>query len=325
MFKRAAANSVSNVMHPLFGFTTRPGVPLRKVLSKNRLRNIQGRFHDVDPSPSWLDLCANRFGFFSPYTYPQERDSGHGRHVGVFGGSVASWLCILMGRDLERKCRIATGQSVKVLNFSSGGFKQPQQLNVLNFMHLLGQELDVVVEIGGFNEVALSWDNYLRGVHPWMSSAAYLHEFSGYRDDMISPTIDTGTPGQQLIRDLVQGWETSLRIMCECCRARGQTYVYLLQPNQYFTRKRFSSEERRIAFSNTSPYKDPVIRVYPLLMELGMQLPEEGFVFIDGTRIFDDIDELVYSDNCCHYNVLGNQVLGELVINTLREYVWNGS
>lgn len=42
-----------------------------------------------------------------------------------------------------------------VVNYSLAGYKQPQQLMVLNYLLALGAEYDVVVNVDGFNEVSL--------------------------------------------------------------------------------------------------------------------------------------------------------------------------
>ena len=50
-----------------------------------------------------------------------------------------------------------------ICNFGSGGYKQPQQLAALSEALLLGVPLDVVVNIDGYNEVALGKSDAQRG------------------------------------------------------------------------------------------------------------------------------------------------------------------
>src|SRR6185436_13391576 len=49
-----------------------------------------------------------------------------------------------------------SGKEIVPLCFSHEGYKQPQQLLVLAYFLSIGQPLDLVVNIDGFNEVALS-------------------------------------------------------------------------------------------------------------------------------------------------------------------------
>ena len=45
------------------------------------------------------------------------------------------------------------GKQIWVVSFALGGYKQPQQLMVLAYYLSLGQPLDVVVNVDGFNEI----------------------------------------------------------------------------------------------------------------------------------------------------------------------------
>jgi hypothetical protein len=57
------------------------------------------------------------------------------------------------------------GKKIKIYSFALGGYKQPQQLFALAYILSLGYHLDVVINIDGFNEVALSYaENYKSGV-----------------------------------------------------------------------------------------------------------------------------------------------------------------
>ena len=60
------------------------------------------------------------------------------------------------------------------LCFSHEGYKQPQQLLVLAYFLSIGQQFDLVVNIDGFNEVALSSLNDQRGLDISMPSVMHL-------------------------------------------------------------------------------------------------------------------------------------------------------
>lgn len=91
--------------------------------------------------------------------------------VGVFGGSFAAGvyrqIAQLDGETLARRLGTEDRQAVAV-NFAKGGYKQPQQLMVLTYLLALGAQLDVVINVDGFNEVALPpVENVPRGVNPF--------------------------------------------------------------------------------------------------------------------------------------------------------------
>ena len=91
-------------------------------------------------------------------------------NVAVFGGSVAQMFYEDGREELVARLRahpeFAT-KRVRVVGFGTGGYKQPQQLIALAYMLGLGAEFDIVINIDGFNEIALGErSNVERGVHP---------------------------------------------------------------------------------------------------------------------------------------------------------------
>ena len=94
--------------------------------------------------------------------------------VVVLGGSVAAGMASLAAEDLAFEISQATaiaGREVRIVSLARGAFKQPQQL------HLLGQALahgwrpDAVINLDGFNELALGAQNALDfGAHPFWPS-----------------------------------------------------------------------------------------------------------------------------------------------------------
>jgi hypothetical protein len=78
--------------------------------------------------------------------------------VGVLGGSVA-WQMTVLGesafRDALRHNPAWRDKDIRIVRLAMSGYKQPQQLMTLNFLLTLGAEFDVVVNIDGYNEIAL--------------------------------------------------------------------------------------------------------------------------------------------------------------------------
>ena len=87
----------------------------------------------------------------------------------IVGGSVAAqtWgqQANAIAQRLSADPRFAN-RSVAVLGQGRGAFKQPQQVMLLGYLYALGWRPDAVVNIDGFNELALAWDNASLGVHP---------------------------------------------------------------------------------------------------------------------------------------------------------------
>lgn len=168
----AVEGSPDTQLHPVLGFTFRPGLPVTRVATRRRLDAMVG----VDALPAWAALSANNFGFFSEHDYPYE-PSDDAFLVGIFGGSVAQWLALQGGPVLSEKLRGLPGldgRRVEVLNFAQASFKQPQQLQLLAYFLSCGQRLDYVINIDGFNEVALALRNVEREVHPSLPTSQKL-------------------------------------------------------------------------------------------------------------------------------------------------------
>jgi hypothetical protein len=85
----------------------------------------------------------------------------------IVGGSVSTIFADqgapLVVRRLEADPRFA-GKRLRVSCYGRGGHKQPQQLGVVNW--LFGFEPELVLNLDGFNEVALSNQNARDDVHP---------------------------------------------------------------------------------------------------------------------------------------------------------------
>src|SRR5947209_1197122 len=97
------------VLHPYFGYTLDP----------NRT-----------PFPT------DEFGFPNTIS-PVSLGAPDSVRVGVTGGSVAMFLAAKYGHILRDEISVRCGlpaERVEVVNLAQGGYKQPQQLMVLNFM-----------------------------------------------------------------------------------------------------------------------------------------------------------------------------------------------
>lgn len=336
---------------------------------------------------------TNNYGFRSNVDFPAAR--GHSREVivGVFGGSVGAHFTTSGSERLEEVLtadpRFA-GRDVVVLNFAGGGYKQPQQLQILTYFLSQGQELDLVINIDGFNEVALTPFNRGKGIALSMPSSLHvsplvnlldhstltperlesLHRIASLKDRRIAVTTwlhethsaavhlvlgvwnrhleatcsnevnrfqgletegtaaslmgiaaleEPVTDAETMFEFITERWANASLLMHQLLSVRGIPYYHYLQPNQYFTERVFSEEEKAIAIRADAPLRGHAARGYPHLLAFGPWLISEGIRFHDATGIFDDEPAMVYVDDCCHYNQLGNELLAEFIAERILE------
>lgn len=368
-------------LHPYFGPVHRAGLPVEVPASMAGER----------PAAAAAPLVTNNFGFASAQAYPYRRASEREFIIGVFGGSVGAWFCQLGAPRLAAALKgrpFFRDKTIVPLCFSHEGYKQPQQALLLTYFLSVGQPFDLVVNIDGFNEVALSRVNDEAGLDMSMPSAMHLEglrtlidgatltseklqslaAIEGHRQRMnlvgarlnrawsavmyvaleryyrivegryqaervrfaalpsagvdgsalhVTPRIDRGDRGA-FFDDVARLWLRSSEVMRDALARDGTAYVHVLQPNQYFSRRRFSPEERAVAINPASPFKPGAEQGYPKLLAALVRSASAGSspVF-DATRLFDDERALVYVDDCCHYTQRGNDLLADFVLRSV--------
>ncbi|MGB3535111.1 MAG: hypothetical protein WBA13_16560 [Microcoleaceae cyanobacterium] len=369
--------SIVERLHPFFGYVQRPGPDFRP------------------------NFKTNNYGFISPYDYPVNKQNENQYIVGVFGGSVASNYSIyeIQNKVLEAKLKQVPAlkdKEVIILSFATGGYKQPQQLLVLNYMLSMGQKFDLVINIDGFNEVALSTVNNKYQLDFTMPSANHILALTQLADSSLSdkaleallkikqtkpklePAIEqlqncalascyayrslqlqlllkdyrkqiqrferyrTKSDGkgiedsilyfyvqpeplenQELLEKITNHWVETSKLMRDTLAAENIPYFHILQPNQYYqTQRVFSEAEQQIAWSEDSPYDKAVRKGYPVLTDKINQLKADNINILNAVNVFDNTSEIVYIDDCCHYNPVGEQIfsdtIADFIIQTLE-------
>lgn len=100
---------------------------------------------------------VSSFGFRSPETIIRSREPEK-VIVGIMGGSVAEDFT---RRGIERleatllSSEAFQGKRIEFVPLALGGYKQPQQLMTLSYILALGGSLDILINLDGFNEIAL--------------------------------------------------------------------------------------------------------------------------------------------------------------------------
>jgi hypothetical protein len=108
--------------------------------------------------------------------------------VGIVGGSVA-WQMSVAGENrlvhVLRQDPRFRDRDIQLIRLAMSGYKQPQQLLALNFMLALGAEFDVIVNIDGYNEMALAvCENYESQVF-----VAYPRMWHARLQDIVDPRV----------------------------------------------------------------------------------------------------------------------------------------
>jgi hypothetical protein len=333
-----------------------------------------------DGPPKGISISED--GFLDDRPAIRKRAEGH-VVIGILGGSVAGQLGSFHLKYLQEALGELEGFRGKQLDFvrlGMPGYHQPQQVIQVASILAQGGEFDVVLNLDGFNEVAVPAAlNAPQGAHPlfpmnWsmvaldapeprirraLGAIAYLKEERGERAARFraSPFAHTATgrlvfglrdrslaraaarfawelqefapdsipyfvrgperdhlPTGELVPWCVDVWRRSSLELQALCNANGIRYVHVLQPNQYLPgSKPLSSTERENAFEAESPYRAVVEQGYPLMQAAGRELRQAGVSFHDLSMVFDETDETLYVDNCCHFNGEGNRILCESI------------
>lgn len=134
----------------------------RKPLPENLQGHVLHPYFGIDVEANTLEL-ERQAQLFRDGAYDDA-------FVAVFvGGSV----CAITVNEQHERIRAAiaadprlAGRRVEVINQGRGAFKQPQQATLVVYLLALGWKPDVIVDIDGFNEVALAQANVAADVHP---------------------------------------------------------------------------------------------------------------------------------------------------------------
>lgn len=139
--------------------------------------NNPGAERSLHPYLGWEIADGYRM-LANEYAWMRSPESAGALTILMLGGSVTDifdnddYGIGPLTRLLKADPRLAQ-REIHFLRFGRGGFKQPQQVNYIVFLLSLGFRPDVVIDIDGFNEVALGNHNMSEGTHPAYPSAAH--------------------------------------------------------------------------------------------------------------------------------------------------------
>lgn len=116
-------------------------------------------------------------------------------------------------------------------------------------------------------------------------------------------------------REQAEFWMRSSKQIGLLSKAGGFEYFHFLQPNQYDKgSKVLTDEEMNMAYEQGPfAYKDAAAAGYPVLRNQGRLLVSEGVNFTDLSMLFSAEKRTVYNDKCCHFNLLGYELIADKI------------
>ncbi len=232
--------SIVERFHPFFGFVQKPSGDFRP------------------------GFKVNNYGFISPYDYPFKKTSKNQFVIGVFGGSVASNYSIfevqnkILPKYIKQLPAFKDREFV-ILSFATGGYKQPQQLLILNYFLALGQEFDIVVNIDGFNEVALSNLNNKNNIDLAMPSLQHILPLTNLANNSLSIEAMKATVRIQENKARINQGLTNLQhCTLAACDALTSVYIQNLVNNyrtevlQFEKERTKQTDEGSVIYINTN-------------------------------------------------------------------------
>jgi len=127
------------------------------------------------------------------------------------------------------------------------------------------------------------------------------------------------TDDSELYHRLARMWKNASLQMYGLCQTNHITYFHFLQPNQYVAdSKNMTAEEMKIALRDDQPYRKGAEHGYPILIEEGKILRQQGVNYYDLTMVFKDTTIPVYRDDCCHLNQEGYDIVAKVIGAIIR-------
>jgi hypothetical protein len=130
-------------------------------------------------------------------------------------------------------------------------------------------------------------------------------------------TIDTA---EKRYRWKAGFWRQSSIQLHRLAEASGVRYFHFLQPSQYLAgTKPFTDQERERAIAEGGMHDRAVNAGYPALLAEVNRLTAEGVRFTDLTRLYEQVPETLYVDDCCHVNERGSRMMAERIARAIIE------
>jgi hypothetical protein len=109
-------------------------------------------------------------------------------------------------------------------------------------------------------------------------------------------------------------WKQSSEHLYAICKAYNLLYIHVLQPNQYVSgSKQLTADEKKVAYIPKHDWSVAAREGYSYLISKGRELSDKGLPFYDLTMVFNDVEESVYVDTCCHFGRNGHELVAQQI------------
>ena len=143
-------------------------VPARLRIRKEIVHPYLGYVYDPT-----VERSASPYGISD--VSPVQHRSPNTVVIGIFGGSFADDIAYTMTDELAERLKPGfPGRQFVFVKATIGGYKQPQQLMAFNYFTALGGEFDVVINLDGFNDVALPGLENIPNTNPFFPRQWHL-------------------------------------------------------------------------------------------------------------------------------------------------------
>ena len=113
---------------------------------------------------------------------------------------------------------------------------------------------------------------------------------------------------------MVDIWARSSDQIRALCDSLDIKYFHFLQPNLHYPGSKPLSDLEKARIASEKDGLGPiVVQAYPLLIQRGKALAASGEIFDDLSMAFEETDETMYKDGCCHLNTTGYDKIAERV------------
>ncbi len=174
----------------------------------------------------------------------------------IVGGSVSARFGKFGTERLAELLRAdprLANREIHFLEHGRGAFKQPQQVVLVGFLLSMGYRPDAVLNIDGFNEVALGHDNAVRGTHPVYPSVtswgrhAQAGNFDWESIELLHEIRALQTAARELgDRALRQGWMRSALVGKPVLARLEGMQVRSQEANEAFQERLTSGADARV-------------------------------------------------------------------------------
>lgn len=311
----------------------------------------------LSPYFGYVTKYGNNYGFSSSDDYPLLRVNNT-FVIAVLGGSVADQFArhIVANYRLTEKLKSLIpnlkDKDIRFMNLAIPGYKQPQQYIALSYFI---DDIDMIIQLDGWNEIwsrtsesypfnfpsfseflyneeaqenihaifkSKETSEYIR-MHPILKKSKTLLLYRNILlKDISSETETISKPkkffynknfsNEEIKNQLVSNWVKYLKLEQMIAKFYNKPAFFFIQPSQYNPgSKAFSAEENATVlnqrYANSTEY----------FQTLRRSAKNIGNVH-DLVDVFKNEKGTIYTDDCCHVNEKGNDILASEIFRIIK-------